>query len=218
VSRIRSRQCEAAGAVVRGRGETAFGQAVAAAQDSRFGIGNARHHYATSASYIDHVAQGAYRVDISREIGGFDPTLIRNQDYDFDYRYRQTGARILIDPSVSFERRVRETPLALARQFHEYGYWKFLVLRRHPTSLHLRWLAPPSLVALLVAGVLLAWTRRGRRVLGLTLAAYGSVIGLGAAMLGRRTGPRVAARIPLGLATMHLSWGAGFLRALLRRR
>ena len=218
VSHIGSRRCDAAGAVVRGRGDSAFGRAVAAAHDSRFGMGNARQHYASRISYIDHVSHGAYRVDITREIGGFDEGLVRNQDYDFDYRYRQTGARILIDPNVTFERRVRETPAALARQYYEYGYWKYRVLRRHPASLHWRWLAPPSLVFTLATGLFLAWTRPGRRLLGVTAASYGSVLALGAAVLGRRTGRRIAARIPLGLATMHLAWGAGFLHALVRHR
>jgi len=32
-------------------------------------------------------------------------------------------------PAVTFNRRVRETPTALASQFYQYGYWKYIVLR-----------------------------------------------------------------------------------------
>jgi glycosyltransferase involved in cell wall biosynthesis len=217
VEHIRSGRAAAAGAIVRGAGHSRFGRAAAVALDSHFGIGDSHHHHATERRYVDHVTHGAYRIDLSRMIGGFDAALVRNQDYDFDYRYRLTGAEILLDPSVTFKRRVRETPLGLWRQFHEYGYWKSVVLRRHPRSLHLRWLVPPALVSSLVGGTLLGRTRRGRRVLLLTSAAYGSFLGLATITLTRRNQPTRADQIALALATMHLSWGTGFLRGCLRR-
>jgi glycosyltransferase involved in cell wall biosynthesis len=214
VDHIRAGRCEAAGGVVRARGTTRFGRAVAAAQDSRFGIGNASHHYATREGFVDHVAHGAYRVDRSRSIGGFDEALIRNQDYDFDFRYRANGARILIDPSIEFHRQARETPAALMHQYYQYGYWKYVVFRRHPTSLHVRWLAPPTLVAALGIGTLTSGSRFGRRLLGTTLTAYLALVTLGTATIARRRGcsPYDVGR---ALATMHLAWGAGFLRSAL---
>jgi glycosyltransferase involved in cell wall biosynthesis len=218
VAHLRAGRCEAVGGVVRALGDSDFGRAVAAAHDSRFGIGNARHHYATEVGPIDHIAHGAYRMDISRRIGGFDAELVRNQDFDFDYRYSQAGGRIMIDPSVQFERRVRETPRALSRQFYQYGYWKYVVLRRHPESLHLRWLAPPALVLALVSSPLLAWSRRGRLLVLLTVASYAAVVGIGSVTIGRRVGLRLTPRAALGLAVMHLSWGAGFLRSVVAER
>jgi glycosyltransferase involved in cell wall biosynthesis len=218
VEHLRAGTAEAAGAVVRGFGETAFGRAVAAAHDSRFGIGNSLHHHTTRQRFVDHVSHGAYRTDLSRRIGGFDPGLIRNQDYDFDYRYGLAGGRIMLDPTITFSRRVRETPGALARQYHDYGYWKSVVLRRHPRSLHLRWLAPPALVSALVTGALLSPTRRGRLLLGVTAASYGGFVMVGAAALSRRSGGPRALDVALALTTMHLAWGAGFLRGCLHPR
>jgi GT2 family glycosyltransferase len=218
VEHIRSGRAEAAGAVVRGLGKTSFGRAVAAAHDSRFGIGDSHHHHATTQRLIDHVSHGAYRVDLSRRIGGFNETLVRNQDYDFDYRYGLTGARIVLDPTITFSRHVRETPRALAHQYHEYGYWKSVVLRRHPRSLHLRWLVPPALVSTLLAGSLLAPTQLGRRVLAVAGAPYAAFVFIGAATLSHRA---ETVRLPdaaLALTIMHLAWGSGFLRGCLHRR
>jgi glycosyltransferase involved in cell wall biosynthesis len=214
VAHLRNGTCDAVGGVVKALGDSKFARAAAAAHDSRFGIGNARHHYASQMSEIDHIAHGAYRVDISRQIGGFDTSLVRNQDFDFDFRYRCTGARMMIDPAVTFDRRVRETPTALASQFYQYGYWKYIVLRRHPASLHLRWLVPPVLVAALAASTLLAWTRGGRLVLLATSGSYAAVIAAGSMTIGRRVGFRLAPRVALGLAIMHLSWGSGFLKSV----
>lgn len=218
VEHIRSGRADAAGAVVRALGVTAFGRAVAVANDSRFGIGDAHHHHTTSRRYVDHITHGAYRVDLSRDIGGFDDTLVRNQDYDFDYRYGLTGARIVLDPRVTFSRRVRETPRELARQYHEYGYWKSIVLRRHPKSLHLRWLAPPALVSSLIPGALLAWTQPGRRLLVITGASYGAFVFAGAMTLSRRGERPRGYQVALALTTMHIAWGTGFLRGCLQGR
>jgi hypothetical protein len=45
---------------------------------------------------------------------------------------------------------------------------------------------------------------------------YAAVIVGGAALTRRGLGPKESALYPVVLATMHTSWGAGFLRAALR--
>jgi succinoglycan biosynthesis protein ExoA len=213
---LRAGRAEAAGGIVRGVGEGPFGRAAAAVQDSRFGVGNARHHYATAMSYIDHLSHGVYRMDLSRTIGGFDESLVRNQDYDFDYRYGLAGGRILLDASISFERSVRNSPGSLARQFHEYGYWKYVVLRRHPRSFHLRWLAPPVLVTSLSVGVGLSWTTGGRLLLGVVSTAYSATVAAAAVTLSRRGDGRNLPHVAAAMITMHISWGSGFVRSALQ--
>jgi glycosyltransferase involved in cell wall biosynthesis len=216
VAHLQRGECEAAGGIKRAVGESPFGEAVAAAFGSRFGIGNARHHYPSHPGPIDHIPQGAYVTALAQAIGGFAEDLVRNQDYDFDYRYSRAGGRILFDPTVVIDWYVRETPGALARQCAQYGYWKYIVLRRHSDSLNLRWLVPPVLVASLLAGALLANRPPGRMLLGLTATGYGLVIAAGTSVLSGRIGPRRAPLIALALTTIHLSWGTGFLAAAAR--
>jgi glycosyltransferase involved in cell wall biosynthesis len=217
VGHLLAGECEAVGGIKRAVGTGAFGQAVAAVHGSRFGIGNARHHYGGRPGRIDHIPHGAYDVELARAIGGFSEHLVRNQDYDFDHRFAAHGGRIHFDPSISLDWHVRETPAALASQYAQYGYWKSVVLRRHPASLNARWLAPPALVATLVGSASLYRWRPARLLLVATAGAYGGVLALGGAIVGRRSGcsrPRIA----LALATMHLSWGAGFLAGALTPR
>jgi succinoglycan biosynthesis protein ExoA len=216
VTHLRAGTCEAAGGVVRALGTSPFGCAAAVLHDSRFGIGNARHHYASETSYIDHLSHGMYRVDLSRAVGGFDENIRCNEDYEFDYRYRQGGGRIHFDPEVVFERQVRDSPGQLARQFHNYGYWKFVVLRQHPGSLRLRWLAPPILVASIIVGVVLSGTRGGRRFLALVSAPYLGAVALGSATAGRRIGARQVHRAAAAMVIMHVAWGSGVLRSAFR--
>ena len=46
---------------------------------------------------------------------------------------------------------------ALARQYYGYGWWKRVMLRRHPASLRWRQLAPPLLLPLALAAMHLSW-------------------------------------------------------------
>jgi succinoglycan biosynthesis protein ExoA len=211
VERIRSGECEAAGARKRAVGTSRFGQAVALAHGSKFGIGDSTYHYASQVMYVDHIPFGAYLRQQALAIGGWDEELVRNQDYDFDYRYGQAGGRLLLDPTIVIDWSVRETPLALARQYFEYGFWKYRVLRKHPGSMHLRWLVPPAFVALLAVGAPAALISPvARKTLGGVALAYVLFLG-GAAVSGRAHSKKVASRLPVAIATMHLSWGAGFL-------
>ena len=216
VNHLRAGRCEAAGGRVRAVGSTWFGRAVAAANDSRFGIGNAAHHYATRSQLIDHVPFGAYITERVRALGGWDEAFVKNQDFEFDYRYALAGGRILLDPDVVSDWRIRERPRDLARQYFGYGFWRFRSLAHHPASLRVRWLVPPGLVATLIVGAATARTRRGRRALALVAGTYGVFVATGALSLARRRGVRIAPGCAVALATMHLAWGAGFLTSAAR--
>src|SRR5215204_5013316 len=211
VDHMRSDACEGAGGHKRAVGQGPFGRAVAAAHGSRFGIGDSKYHYSQRQELVDHIPFGAYVTELARAIGGWDEVLRTNEDYDFDFRYQQAGGRLLFDPAIVVDWRVRETPARLAHQYYAYGRGKFTTLVRHPSSLHLRWLAPPMRVGSLAAGTLLSRTTPGRVLLAVVGGSYTLFLAIGAAMLGSRAGVRLAPRVALALGIMHLSWGTGFL-------
>src|SRR5829696_368870 len=208
---IRSGACEGAGGHKRAVGQGPFGRAVAAAHGSRFGIGNSKYHYLQRQELVDHIPFGAYVTEQARAIGGWDEECSTNEDYDFDFRYQQSGGRLLFGPAIVFDWRVRETPARLAHQYYAYGRGKFRTFARHPSSLHLRWLVPPMLVGSLAVGILLSWTTPGCVLLAVVGGSYGLFIVAGAAILGSRVGARLAPHVALALSIMHLSWGTGFL-------
>jgi len=208
---IRSGACEGAGGHKRAVGQGPFGRAVAAAHGSRLGIGDSKYHYSQRQELVDHIPFGAYITELARAIGGWDEELRTNEDYDFDFRYQQAGGRLLFDPAIVVDWRVRETPARLAHQYYAYGRGKFTTLVRHPSSLHLRWLAPPTLVGFLAAGLLLSRTTPGRVLLAVGGGSYALFLVAGAAILGSRVGGRLAPHGALALGIMHLSWGTGFL-------
>jgi succinoglycan biosynthesis protein ExoA len=201
------------GGIQQATGATRFERAVAAAMTSRFGVGDAKFHYGGTAGPTDTVYLGVFRRSALERVGGFDESLIRNQDYELNWRIRASGGVVWFDPRLRVGYRPRPTLQALARQYYEYGWWKAEVLRRHPASARWRQLVPPVAAAANVAGV--ALMLRGRRwaaVVPLTYLAASAVASVSAS----RGDPTVAARLPGVFATMHHAWAAGFISRLAR--
>ena len=196
------------GGVQRPQGESDFERAVAAAMSSRFGTGGSRFHVGGRAGPVDTVYLGVFRRAPLVEVGGFDETLLRNQDYELNFRLRRAGHVVWFDPELWATYRPRSTLRSLARQYYEYGRYKRQVIARHPSSLKLRQAIPPVACGGAVIGLLaVPWVPKA-----LVLpAGYAAAVGGAAALEGRkrRTG---AWRIAAALATIHFSWSMGLVR------
>ena len=197
------------GGIQLARGTTHFQQAVATAMTSRFGTGDAKFHYGGEPGPTDTVYLGSYRRDVLERLGGFDESLLRNQDYELNVRLRERDEVVWFDPRLKVIYRPRATLRSLLRQYYDYGRWKRLVVHRHPRSLRWRQLLPPATVLANALGFLcgLAGFRRGLIVPGL----YISATAVASLLAGWRQGPHVVVRLPLAFAAMHHAWGVGFL-------
>lgn len=184
-------------------------QAVAVAMTSPLGIGAAKFHTGGEAGPADTVYLGVFRREWLERVGGYDPHFTRAQDWELNYRIREAGGTVWFDPALTVTYRPRATWGDLARQFYTTGQWRRQVTRHHPESVNARYLAPPVAVAAIAAGVVggFAW-----RPLWLLPAGYAALVTAGGAWISRGQPAGVVARMPGVLATMHLTWGAGFLR------
>jgi succinoglycan biosynthesis protein ExoA len=193
--------------------------AIAAAAAHPFGVGDALYRYTTTAAYVDTVPFGCFWRHTLEEIGGYDETLLTNEDYELNTRIRQRGGRIWLDPAIRSVYFARSTLGALARQYWRYGYWKVQMLRRYPGTLRWRQALPPVFVLSLLGLAVLAvfWSLAGWALLT-EVALYLVVLLAGAIPAARRAGDwRLTAGIPLAIAVMHICWGSGFLAGLFRR-
>lgn len=190
-------------------GETAFERAVAAAMTSRFGAGDAKFHYGGASGPTDTVYLGVFRRSALERVGGFDESLDRNQDYELNWRIRESGGVVYFHPDLRVRYRPRSTLRALARQYFDYGRWKRAMLRRHPRSLRWRQMVPPAtLLAIMVATALALW----QSVWWLLVpGVYGLAVVLASIVVAPRVPAAARARLPAAFAAMHLAWGAGFL-------
>ncbi|MGI8631534.1 MAG: glycosyltransferase family 2 protein [Solirubrobacterales bacterium] len=215
VAHLRTGRWGAVGGRKDGVGVTAAGRAIAAAMGSRFGVGGSVYHYGTDTRIVDHVPFGAYPTALAREIGGWDERLAVNQDFEFDRRLHEHGNTILFDPALRIDWHCRQSVRALFRQYHRYGSGKLAVMRLHPRSTRLRHFAPPALVAAsAVALALVPW--RSRLVL-LVIVPYAVAVAAASAVAGRQLDDRAAkALLPPAFFAMHLGWGLGFWRGVVR--
>lgn len=206
------------GGVMAAAGRTPFERAVAIAMTSPVGVGSAAFHVGGQAGPAETVYLGVFRRTALQRVGGFDESFIRAQDWELNHRIRSTGGLVWFTPDLQVTYRPRSSVRALARQYAEYGRWRHAVMRRHPetrwTLGALRYYAPPTLVVAIVASLVMGAVGlvAGGPALWAMAIPLGYLVGVGGAglLIGRRD-LAAALRVPVALATMHLSWGWGFL-------
>ena len=176
------------------------------------------------ATAVETVFLGVFRKADLEAVGGFCAKFDRAQDWELNYRLRQSGREVWFSPDLRVTYRPRSTVKALAWQFFRTGQWRREVMRRHRDSVSLRYLAAPIAVtgvvtALGIVGIVEAvrrrpWLKRWPLIGWVAPLGYGSIIGIGSAAMKRDMDPGVRARLPVVLAIMHMSWGVGFLVGL----
>jgi hypothetical protein len=211
------------GGIMAAEGVTPFEQAVAWAMTSPAGVGSARFHTGGRAGPADSVYLGVYRRTALEQVGGYDESYLRAEDWEMNHRIRQAGGLIWFQPRLRVTYRPRATVAALARQYFHYGRWRRVVSRQHSGTINLRYLAPPVTLLVIAAGLVAGLVGLAGGVIGsrpalswLTLgflapAAYlAGIMAVTAAAARALAGPALA-RLPAALATMHMAWGLGFL-------
>ena len=217
VAELRAGQAECVGGPVRAVGDTLLAKAIALAMSTPFGVGGASFRWARERREVDHLPFGAWRREVFGWIGGFDESLVRNQDDEFSDRLRRAGGRIMMLPELLADYYSRATLGGLWNQYHGYGYWKVRVIRKRggwPSSP--RHLVPAAFVlGMLASGALVA---SGAWALGAIAPTLYALFLLGATAetaVSQRT--RASALLSLALPVMHTAYGVGFLRALFAR-
>lgn len=195
------------GGVMGAEGITHFESAVAAAMCSPFGVGGSRFHIGGEAGFVDTVYLGAFRRQAVVDVGGFDEQFIRAQDWELNYRLRETGGKIYFDPRLYVTYRPRPNLHRLARQYFEYGRWRRVIARKYPETINYRYLAPP----LALIGTILSLFAGTFFNLSLYLpaATYFLFISITPLFISKNLLHYPA--LLLILPTMHFSWGFGFL-------
>jgi succinoglycan biosynthesis protein ExoA len=204
------------GGLMSAQGVTDVEKAIATAMTSKLGVGNAPFHVGGTEGPADTVYLGVFRRAALERVGGYDETFVRAQDWEMNYRIRSTGGLVWFSPSLSVSYRPRSSLSTLATQYFHYGRWRRQVMRAHPGSVNLRYLAPPLALLGVVAGLVLSTFVSP---LALTLpAAYLLLVVAGSLLIGRKLPPVALAALPVVIATMHMAWGAGFLSSWRRAR
>jgi GT2 family glycosyltransferase len=212
---LSTREADCVGGPIENIGEGFWGQAISLAMSSPFGVGDAHFRYSHQERYVDTLAFGAYRHEVFDEIGLFDEKLVRNQDYDLNYRLRKAGGKILLTPAIKSRYYTRSSLKKLCSQYLKYGFWKVRMLQKYPRSVRARQLVPPLFaLSLLLSGALSMISNLAVWMFALVIASYLSLSLAFSFSIAARKGWRYLPALPVIFACLHLSWGLGFLYSL----
>jgi glycosyltransferase involved in cell wall biosynthesis len=195
-------------------GETPTARAIAAAQSSRFGVGNVAFRVGQAQpGATDTVPFGAWPRRVFDQFGTFDEELVRNQDDELNFRIVQGGGTVWFDPAIRSRYFARGTLRSLARQYHQYGLYKVRVMQKRGGVASPRHLVPAVFVAGLSGSILLALLTRRARWLVPVLVPYGAATGVTALRVATEEDVHPAT-VAAALVILHTTYGAGFLRGL----
>lgn len=195
-------------------GRNAGSRRVAAAQNTRLGIGGSNfrrplhHEIETDSGFT-----GMWRRDTLLRHHGWDELTYPNEDSELAARIRADGGRLLLLPEMAAEYIPRATLRSLGVQYWRYGQGRGRTARLHANSIRRSHALCPGLVLTLAASA--APLRPARRAARGGLAVYLAALLATAATIRPR---RDAISAPAVLAVMHVTWGAGYLLGLATKR
>ncbi|HEX6705419.1 MAG TPA: glycosyltransferase family 2 protein [Albitalea sp.] len=187
--------------------------AVAAAFQSRWVAGGALSRRLDHDGWVDTVYLGSWPRATFERFGGFDESLVRNQDDEHNLRIVKGGGRVWQSSRIRSVYRPRAALSQLFRQYLQYGYWKPFVMKKHGQPASLRHLVPGAFVALLAAASLVALLGGPAWPWEALLLAYGvGVAAMSAAVAASGSvPPAVLCRVPAVIAAYHFGYGIGSL-------
>ena len=209
------------GGLMDARGTTPFEKAVARAYGSRVGLGGTQHHVGGKEGPAQTAYLGSFRRDRLEAVGLFDERVRRGQDWELNRRLRAAGGTVWFTPRLVVTYQPRSSIRSLVNQFFATGMWRGELVRRFPSANSLRYFAPPVLVVLLIATVILGLIGLAGLIIGASLGwlilafafpvLYLLFVVIAALTAGSRDGFAAMLRFIVVVPTIHVSWGVGFI-------
>jgi succinoglycan biosynthesis protein ExoA len=198
---------------MRAEGLTCIQQAIAAAQNSRLGNGGSLHRVQGRSGLVEHGHHAAFDREIFLELGGYDEAFTHNEDAEFDKRLIKSGRRIYLDAEAAVTYFPRADFHSLARQYFNHGSGRARTLLKHGGLPGLRQMLPVAALLGCLLSLALAAVHPAFLVIAAAYVLVCITWGLGLALQQRRA---CVALSGVAALVMHMSWGVGFLRSVLR--
>jgi glycosyltransferase involved in cell wall biosynthesis len=138
---------------------------------------------APNIDFVDtHAA--AFRASALREVGGFDPAFIGNEDVDLSYRLARAGHKLVLNRQAVVYHHHPDTWSQYARLKMSRGYWRMMAYRRHPGKVWRDSYTPQllkvqvllSFLAMSAAAVAVVWPVSGWVAIGFLASLLASAI------------------------------------------
>ncbi len=197
------------------RGTTCFQIAAAAAQNSVLGTGGSAHRHLGKGRFVDHGHHALFRLESFRRVGGYDESFSHNEDAELDQRLLADGCKIWLEPDAALIYAPRSAPVALFRQYFNYGRGRARTVRKHGLRLKLRQSAPlviaPAIVIAL-AGMVAAFAYPLWLVLAVPALVWFGLCQAFGLVIAARAGSLCSVFSGTAAAIMHAGWSFGYWR------
>ncbi len=210
---LQARDVAALATVMDSLGDSCFQRGAAWAMETKLGSGGSGHRGGTVSGYVDHGHHAGFRLEMFRQVGGYDTGFVANEDAELDHRIALAGGRIWLDAGIRLGYVMRPSLKRLARQYLHYGMGRAQNVRKHRLPPRLRQMIPPIAVAVNALSLTLAPVLPWMLIFpALYLLA---VLATTAQLLARHRSACALWAAP-ALIAMHHAWGAGFLWQMAR--
>jgi succinoglycan biosynthesis protein ExoA len=192
---------------------SAFQAAVAFAQNTPIGVGNAWYRLGGHSRFVEHGKHGVFLRRAVERVGGYDEAFSHNEDSELSLRLIQAGGKVWLDASLTVYYYPRPTVTGLARQYWHYGRGRAMTVLKHRIVPKARQMAPVALIG--AEAFVLALSVVFPPALWF-FAAYFGALGLAALYGAVKTRKPAVLLSAVALAVMHHAWGAGFISRILK--
>lgn len=211
------------GGLMDARGRKPLQRAIAAAYHSKFGFGGPAYHSGAPEGEAESAYLGIFRREVFEEVGYFDESMWRAQDWELCLRIRQAGHKVWFDPALKVGYYPRDNFRSLMKQSFASGTWRGEIARRFPEGKSLRHDLPPLLLVGVGAGILSAAVQpvaanslpksvnilmKLSKVVPVLYAACCVFAGIRAKGNGLKEKLLTATTFPM----IHLPWAAGYIK------
>jgi succinoglycan biosynthesis protein ExoA len=213
ITALTNKNCASVVVPMRTVGSGCLQTAIAAAQNSYLGNGGSAHRLLSESGFVSHGHHAAFDRRIFLELGGYDETMVANEDAEFDHRLTARGHQIFMSKQATIGYVPRSNLISLSRQYFHYGAGRATNCRKHGLIPAPRQIFP----ALIATGVGSSFMLSFSMPLALLFPAsylisclvYGFILGI-------RSQSACHAIAGLAAIVMHMSWGVGFLYEFVR--
>ena len=189
-----------------------IGNAIAIAQQSKFGVGGVAFREDTSiGKYVDTLAFGTYKRQVFKQIGGYDIELVRNQDDEFNFRMVQQDLKIWLHPSIKSYYYPKSAINSFFKQYFQYGFFKIRVFQKRGGIASFRHIVPLIFIIYLFYAIfsyLVTDFNIPILILGISYISTSIIFTIKETLKNFNTGFSLIF-LPIIFLTLHIAYGLG---------
>lgn len=205
--------------LIQSASSSAVAKAIEIGVSHPLGVGNALYRTTKDRPLsrfieVDTVPFGAFKKELWEQLGGFDENMHSNEDYDFNFRAKKLGYKIVMATRIVLKYVPRSTIIQLWKQYFRYGFWVSRFFIKHKTVPAVRKIIPLIFLFSLILTFLL-----NKNAFFLLVVFYGSfifIISIYEGLLKRRN-LSIVFFLLLTFVTLHFAYAFGNITGFLSK-